>query len=423
MSAIKLKNKIYIVFIAIVLIVIAIVAILLINNSTSTVVITNDKEEKVMNTNALTMMYETEAGSGEYQVTSDTTWPQDGYIFNEKLSGCENGSTLTWDDERKAVILSTNVSDKCYVYFDKEPEIVYFADYIIDNVYVEDGVNGLYYHDGVGTYTNADQEAGDYSYRYSGANPNNYVCFGSDATTCLSDNLYRIIGVFGNEVKLIKWDYANSDLLGTDGSLIRDSYAAIDYPNYTGKHNVINRFMWNSIGYTNWESELNINDLNINYINYLNKENSKWGNMIKYTDWKLTAFGGDLDPVLSSLTIKNLYQYFQQGSSTYNAKIGLMYVSDYGYAASSENWLSTLSDYNADINRNNNWIFMGVPEWTITPTKYDETTGWAFGINNDGSVGTNRSENGNAVRPVFYLNPDVVYISGSGTESDPFRIA
>ena len=181
--------------------------------------------------------------------------------------------------------------------------------------------------------------------------------------------------------------------------------------------------MWNSIGYTNWESELNINDLNINYINYLNKENSKWGNMIKYTDWKLTAFGGDLDPVLSSLTIKNLYQYFQQGSSTYNAKIGLMYVSDYGYAASSENWLSTLSDYNADINRNNNWIFMGVPEWTITPTKYDETTGWAFGINNDGSVGTNRSENGNAVRPVFYLNPDVVYISGSGTESDPFRIA
>ena len=67
MSAIKLKNKIYIVFIAIVLIVIAIVASLLINNSTSTVVITNDKEEKVMNTNALTMMYETEAGSGEFK--------------------------------------------------------------------------------------------------------------------------------------------------------------------------------------------------------------------------------------------------------------------------------------------------------------------------------------------------------------------
>ena len=230
MSAIKLKNKIYIVLIAIVLIVIAIVAILLINNSTSRVVITNDKEEKVMNTNALTMMYETEAGSGEYMVSSDSTWPQEGYVFNERLSGCENGSSLTWDDERKAVILSTTVSDKCYVYFDKEPEIVYFADYIIDNVYVEDGVNGLYYHDGVGTYTNANQEAGDNSYRYAGANPNNYVCFGSTETMCPADNLYRIIGVFGNQIKLIKatsygsyaWDADNVNTW--DGSTKPDIY-------------------------------------------------------------------------------------------------------------------------------------------------------------------------------------------------------
>ena len=64
-------------------------------------VITNETEERQMNTNALTMMYETEAGSGEYMVSSDNTWPQDGYTFNERLSGCENGSTLTWDDENK----------------------------------------------------------------------------------------------------------------------------------------------------------------------------------------------------------------------------------------------------------------------------------------------------------------------------------
>ena len=34
--------------------------------------------------------------------------------------------------------------------------------------------------------------AGDNSYRYAGANPNNYVCFGSTASTCPSANLYRI---------------------------------------------------------------------------------------------------------------------------------------------------------------------------------------------------------------------------------------
>ena len=36
------------------------------------------------------------------------------------------------------------------------------------NQYTEDGANGIYLHDGVGTYTNADQEAGDNSYRYAG---------------------------------------------------------------------------------------------------------------------------------------------------------------------------------------------------------------------------------------------------------------
>ena len=79
------------------------------------------------------------------------------------------------------------------------------VEYITTEVYTgTDGDNGLYYHDGSGTYTNADQEAGDNSYRYSGANPNNYVCFGSDEETCPNDNLYRIIGVFDGQVKLIK---------------------------------------------------------------------------------------------------------------------------------------------------------------------------------------------------------------------------
>ena len=55
-------------------------------------VITNETEERKMNTNALTMMYETEVGSGEYIESSDNTWPLEGYVFNEELSRCENGS-------------------------------------------------------------------------------------------------------------------------------------------------------------------------------------------------------------------------------------------------------------------------------------------------------------------------------------------
>ena len=165
-------------------------------DSKSSLVIKDEKGSRLINTNAITMMYETEAGSGEYQVSSDSTWPQSGYTFNENLSKCENGGTLSWNDETKRVIMQANTSDKCYVYFDVvlPPTLV---EYITTDVYTgTDGDNGLYYHDGVGTYTNADREAEDNSYRYTGANPYNYVCFGSDEATCPNDNLYRIIGIF-----------------------------------------------------------------------------------------------------------------------------------------------------------------------------------------------------------------------------------
>ena len=90
-----------------------------ISSGTERVVISNEESEQLMNTNALTMMYEIEASSGEYQVTSDTKWPQEGYVFNDRLSKCENGSELSWDDENKRVLVEANTSEKCYVYFDK----------------------------------------------------------------------------------------------------------------------------------------------------------------------------------------------------------------------------------------------------------------------------------------------------------------
>ena len=58
-------------------------------------VLKNDKQEQIINSNSITMMYETASGSGEYMVSNDSPWPQDGYVFNERLSGCENGSSLT----------------------------------------------------------------------------------------------------------------------------------------------------------------------------------------------------------------------------------------------------------------------------------------------------------------------------------------
>lgn len=71
------------------------------------------------NINGLSMMIETSAGSGDYEKTTLSSWPTDGYIFNATLSKCENGGKLSWDDDKKKVIMVGNISDKCYAYFDK----------------------------------------------------------------------------------------------------------------------------------------------------------------------------------------------------------------------------------------------------------------------------------------------------------------
>ena len=82
----------------------------------------NDLENVLQNkkyNQTLSMMLETASGSGEYEKTTASGWPTDGYIFNTELSKCENGSTLSWDAENNKVVMSGNTSDKCYVYFDK----------------------------------------------------------------------------------------------------------------------------------------------------------------------------------------------------------------------------------------------------------------------------------------------------------------
>lgn len=190
-----MKKKLVIIT-PIILIIVVFSLFLLINNDNKNEVVMNE-ENAPTNNNFLSIMLETEAGSGEYQESTFNGWPGEGYIFNEQMSTCENGSELSWDEELGAVTLSAGIAEKCYVYFDVyDPPTL--AEYIINNVYVEDGVNGLYYHDGVGDYENANQEVGDNSYRYAGASPNNYVCFGSEEATCPSANLYRIIGVLND---------------------------------------------------------------------------------------------------------------------------------------------------------------------------------------------------------------------------------
>jgi len=462
---------------------------------------------KINKNNMLSMMLETDANSKTYIQSTDNKWPTNGYVFNEQMSKCEQGSKLKWDDANKKVIMEGNVSDKCYVFFDKYNPIKinsytitpngnkisisisatsgtgtitkYFyskddgasyvestsntytftnlakgtykikayvldsnnkisevisknieitsmslSEYIMSQYTGTQGENGIYYHDA--SLTNG---AGDNSYRYAGASEavNNYVCFGSTQSPCPADNLYRIIGVFGDKVKLIKADYATTALLGADGDYSK-MYTANNWDNsaYKGK-NLANvaAYNWNKSNQNTWSlSNLNKTNLNTNFIANIGAD---WANKIDMTTWKV---GGNTGVNIYSQPAKTAYQNeivnpvttnSQDNKTEFSAKIGLMYASDYGFAAAPSAWTTKLGSYNGEAIKNVNWMYMGLYEWTIS--RYADDSDFAFIVNYTGYVYDDFvGSTAFGVRPVFNLSSSVKFSSGDGTSSNPIRL-
>ena len=103
-----------------------IVSIAIMSFTIYNIVINNDVYEEVDNRNIInnkliSLMIEETRGSGVYKVSKDNKWPSKKYIFNETLSNCKNGSTLTWNENDNSVTVNVNKTDKCDVYFDVEP--------------------------------------------------------------------------------------------------------------------------------------------------------------------------------------------------------------------------------------------------------------------------------------------------------------
>ena len=269
--------------------------------------------------------------------------------------------------------------------------------------------------------------AGDNSFRYAGASDqvNNYVCFGSTQTPCPTDNLYRIIGVIDGKVKLIKYDYATSTLLGTDGD-----YKGAQAPNasyYKGSLTSIDEYYWNNVTNKNTWSESNLNKINLN-TNFINNIGSTWANKIATTTWKV---GGNTYDNIAKSVPPVAYQneiVSPSENTTYDAKIGLMYASDYGFAASPSAWTTTLYNYDGNDAKGTsiktiNWMYMGYYDWMIS--RNSANSNHAFAVGRGGIVRVDLVSDrygGSGVRPSFNLSSSITYVSGSGSAVDPILI-
>ena len=294
-------------------------------------------------------------------------------------------------------------------------------------------ITGLYHHD-----ANLTNGAEDNSYRFAGENPNNYVCFGSDEATCPHENLYRMIGLIDEKVKLILADGATIDMLGTDGgyyNTYKDSLGTTIYKG-SGDLTKIGVYYWNPTHENTWNtSTTNTTNLNKNYLAYLDGKSSKWKNMIDDTTWYVGGMT-EANGLLSNA--KTAYDYEiganKDASTTVTSKIGLMYLSEYYYGATPNYWTLPGNDQNGTYDSStktwkgedyskaysDNWMNTGLNEWTVS--RYSDNSNRAFHVKGDGSVFEGYVVNYSALRPAFNLTSSVQYDSGSGTASDPIRL-
>ena len=159
--------------------------------------------------------------------------------------------------------------------------------------------------------------------------------------------------------------------------------------------------------------------------NYLNNIGTTWSNLIEDTTWKVSGIHD------SYLATRKVYaKEITNATKTYGpsdgtSKIGLMYVSDYGFAASPSAWTTTLNNY--DVNdakgtsiKTINWMYMGYNDWTITPSS--SSGYYVFYLDYGGFVVTVSAGYGCGSRPVLYLDASVYKIDGDGSLNNPYIV-
>ena len=217
----------------------------------------------------------------------------------------------------------------------------------------------------------------DNSYRFTGANPNNYIKFSE------SDKTYRMIGIIDGKIKVIDTSYKEMEYNDTLNN---------SYENTTIKESLNNEYL-----ITLNENIRNLLDESNWYINSIVRN---YSNVDELTDEEI----GD-----------------KKNGKYVTDKIGLPYISDYIYA-----YDSTDSEYGKKISKTNNWFFQD-NIWFITRVNYNnkmdmEYYEYVFYLKNDGLIDVSLVTEAKNVTPCFYLKSNIKYISGTGSLVDPYII-
>ena len=280
-------------------------------------------------------------------------------------------------------------------------------------------------------------------YRYYGPSPNNYICLDMEgASTCPNKHLYRIIGSIyeekenTNRLKVIKatllgdgptisfsWDYKVNN-----GKVSYDNiWATITSGNYSNSLTSGSQLMkllnsgawWNGTSGSYYNNYLNATT--VNFTNYKLSDKAK-----SYITTSRYYLGGYYT---NDVTTLEMYGY-ERGTKRYNTDrplywegmVGLMYPSDYGYAAGNTCVNGTILHDYARGCMNKDWIHNNEIQWLMSP--YSRTSDNVFRVYSTGYVSYDYDSNYVfSVRPVFFLNSSASISSGDGSSTNPYILS
>ena len=280
-------------------------------------------------------------------------------------------------------------------------------------------------------------------YRYYGPSPNNYICLDMEGgSTCPDKHLYRIIGSIyeekenTNRIKVIKatpltdgttskfsWDYKVNNGSGSYDNI----WATITSGNYSNSLTSGSQLMklLNSGAWWNGTSGSYYNNsttaTNVNFTNYKLSDKAK-----SYITTSRYYLGGNNT---SSVKTTAMYSY-ERGTRRYDTSrplywdgyVGLMYPTDYGYAAGNSCATGTiLYDYNVSC-KSKDWLYISnTNQWLMSPySGYFDLVLYVYSV---GRVVDLSSDSAIAVSPVFYLTSSTTITGGEGTSASPYILS
>ena len=296
-----------------------------------------------------------------------------------------------------------------------------------ENIFIVDHITNLYndeetrIKDGLKKDNTPDQNI-----RYYGSNPNNYVLFNNE--------LWRIIGVFGNNVKLVRSESLGSLSWDSSESSVNEGWGVNEWSQADLKNYLNTMYYGGDTTVTCYDGQ---NKKEVTCPTNKLDETSK--SLIDKHTWNTGAI--DYNTRTNTLAFYKDERGKQTGkicnggagcndtverTTEWTGYIGLPYATDYAYASSEsvcETNMQKQDSSNNYICKNNNWMQRSTWAWYFSPFVDGSFARYAWCVSGDGVAYGNRAANSIAVAPSIYLKSSVLMKGGFGTSSDPYELS